>query len=277
MKVTLFRVLLGIFVLTLVLFIFTYLVPLQLLRVLLGIPFLLFFPGFVLLTVIAPERDDMSTTDRIVLSLVLSIVADSFIGFILHYTASGITLESVLFSMTIFVVFFIAAGFVRLAMLSREEEAMVDFSVDTTPASGALNAAFLTLMAVVVIGALVAGVYFALAPKSDESFTQFYIVKQDRGALYSPAESSAGDRASVVVGITNNEGDRVDYRVRATVNGERYTEIDSIALNHGQQWQEEITFPVPASGEKQIEFLLFKNQENEPYLNSLRLWISPAE
>jgi len=276
-KLALSKVLLGILILSIILFLCIYFFPLPVLRTVLGIPFLLFFPGFVLLAAIVPQREDISTTERVILSFVLSIVADSFIGLILHYTSFGITLDSILVTGTIFVELITTVALIRQALCPKDEQAILEFNMRLTyPSSGIANTAFTVIMALVLTGALATGLYFALVPKSDEAFTQFYIVEQDGGALYSPANLTPGTEATIILGITNHEGRQVNYRVQALIDGANYTEINSITLFNGQQWQEEITIPIESTGEKQVEFLLYKDNETEPYLSSLRLWINTA-
>ncbi len=104
MRVSFFKILTGIVALNLLLFIFSHILPFQPVRILLGIPFLLFFPGFVTLMAIAPRRNDLGNTERITLSFVLSVVVVSFIGFILNYTVFGVNLESITTAVAFFLV-----------------------------------------------------------------------------------------------------------------------------------------------------------------------------
>jgi len=77
--------------------------PLVPLRVILGLPFILFFPGYVLMLALFPRKERMSGIERVVLSFGLSIAVVPLLGLILNYTWWGITLESILYSMASFI------------------------------------------------------------------------------------------------------------------------------------------------------------------------------
>jgi uncharacterized membrane protein len=277
-RLVLSKVLLFILMLTLVLVLCIYLFPSQVIRIVLGVPFLFLFPGIVLMTAIAPHRNSIIGTERIILSLVLSIVIVSLIGLILNYTDFGITLDSVIFTSSLFVAVLSAVGIIRQALLPPDERAFLDLRLEiSSQASGASNTILMVIMVLVIIGAVVTGVYYGIAPKETGPFTQFYIVKQDNGAFYSPAELIVGQEASIVLGITNHEGDQIDYRVQILAEGVSYTEIDSISLSDGQEWEDKVVYPAESAGQKKIEFLLFKGGEAEPYLEPLYLWIEVSE
>ena len=63
--------------------------PSNVLRIILGIPFLLFFPGYALMAALFPKREGMYGVERIALSFGLSIAVVPLIGLILNYTHWG--------------------------------------------------------------------------------------------------------------------------------------------------------------------------------------------
>ena len=68
-------------------------------RIILGLPFILFFPGYVLLCALFPRKEDLDRFERLALSMGLSIAVTSLIGLMLNYTPFGIRLYSVTFSL----------------------------------------------------------------------------------------------------------------------------------------------------------------------------------
>ena len=78
------------------------------LRIALGLLFVLFFPGYTLLSALFPKRDDLDGIERIALSFGLSIAIVPLIGLILNYTPWGIRLYPILISITLFIL--IASG-----------------------------------------------------------------------------------------------------------------------------------------------------------------------
>lgn len=69
------------------------------LRIILGLPFILFIPGYVLIRALFVGKKDLDWIERLILSLGLSIAVTSLIGLGLNYTSFGIKLYSVTFSL----------------------------------------------------------------------------------------------------------------------------------------------------------------------------------
>ena len=70
--------------------------PSNILRIILGIPFLLLFPGYALAAALSTKGRGMDAVERVALSFGLSIAVVPLIGLILKYTPWGIRLEAVL-------------------------------------------------------------------------------------------------------------------------------------------------------------------------------------
>ncbi len=61
--------------------------PSNILRIILGLPFLLFFPGYTLVAALFTRKEGMGSIERVALSFGLSIAVVPLIGLILNYTA----------------------------------------------------------------------------------------------------------------------------------------------------------------------------------------------
>ena len=68
-------------------------------RIILGLPFILFFPGYVLICALFPRKTDLDLFERLALSMGLSMAVTSLMGLMLNYTPFGIRLYSVTFSL----------------------------------------------------------------------------------------------------------------------------------------------------------------------------------
>ena len=82
------------------------------LRVILGLPFILFIPGYILIFALFPNKKKdrgIDIIERIALSFGLSIAIVPLIGLGLNYTSWGIRLEPILLSIFIFI---IGVGFI---------------------------------------------------------------------------------------------------------------------------------------------------------------------
>lgn len=272
MKITLSKALIGIMVLNVLLFIFTYFFPVTVVRAVLGIPFILFIPGFVLLSAIIPRHDDMLTSVRLILSFVLSIIVVTCIGLFLNYTF-GIGMVSFIITGTIFVMTVSVIGIIRQSVLPPGDKSILEVSVRIiNPASGALNAFLTVIMIVVIIGALATGIYYSVSPKKTVTFTQFYIVQQADGALYA-TESNDND-ITIEVALKNQEDAQITYKIQAFIDGNIDTEIGPITLAIGEEWKDNIILRALSDKDTEVELQLFKNNEDKPYLDSLRIWVN---
>ena len=92
----------------------TFLFPNDIVRIVLGLPFVFFLPGFALVSALYPKREWIDKVERIVLSLSLSIAIVSLIGFILSYSHWGLELHVVLYSIAFFTIVTSTIALIRL-------------------------------------------------------------------------------------------------------------------------------------------------------------------
>lgn len=92
----------------------TVLFPLEIFRIVLGLPFVLFFPGFTLISALFPKREWMNNIERVILSFGISIATVTFIGLILNFTPWGLRIEVVLYSVASFTIITSIIAWVRL-------------------------------------------------------------------------------------------------------------------------------------------------------------------
>ena len=72
----------------------------NILRKVIGLPFILFFPGYSFISFLFPERRELDTIERVALSFGLSIAITPLIGLALNYTPFGIRLTPILLSLS---------------------------------------------------------------------------------------------------------------------------------------------------------------------------------
>jgi len=73
-------------------------------RIILGLPLVLFLPGYSLIAALFPGKDDLDAIERIALSFGLSIAITPLLGLALNYTPFGIRLSPVLIVLSVFTV-----------------------------------------------------------------------------------------------------------------------------------------------------------------------------
>ena len=130
------------------------------------------------------------------------------------------------------------------------------------------------ILVVAILGALGVLSYFIVAPNVGERFTEFYILGLGGKATDYPKEIRVGEEGKVIVGIMNHEHEVVRYRVEVKIDGVKDNEVGPVVLANEQRWEEVVTFTPDKAGDNQkVEFILYKNEEAEPSLKLLHLWI----
>lgn len=246
-------------------------------RIILGLPFLLFFPGYTLVAALFPKKGSLGGVERVALSFGLSIAVVPLIGLILNYTPWGIRLEPILIALAVFIIATSGIAWYRREKLAPEERfrglsnVRLPFFQDWQKQSLADNV--LSLMLTVVIAVAIGTLGYVVAtPKVGEKFTEFYILGPNGQAKNYPTELKAGEEGKVILGIVNHEQEEVSYKVELWVDGEDRDEI-IVELENEGKWEQEVGFVPQEVGRQKVEFVLYKN--GEPYFEEpLHLWIN---
>jgi uncharacterized membrane protein len=274
------KILIAIIVVTLLLFplaAFTSGVP----RIIFGLCLVLFFPGYTLLSALFPRKGDLAGVERIALSFGLSIAVVPLIGLILNYTLWGITLYSILISITGFILACSAVAWRRQLRLPLEERFSItfNFKLPQWAGMGKLDKALSVGLAVAIVASLGFLAYVIAQPKPSEKFTEFYILGPEGKAENYPRELMVGEEATVILGIVNHEHQPTSYRVEIDINGNRDKELAIGILADEEKWEQEVSFALDEAGLNQkIEFWLYKGEEIEPCLKEpLHLYIDARQ
>lgn len=273
----------GILSLTLILVI--YALPDSVLRIIIGLPFILFFPGYSALSVLFPGSKDLETIERVALSFGLSIAISPLVGFGLNYTPFGIRLAPILFSLAALNIALSAGGLYRR---DRAEAPYLPF--DPAAVWSKYSAQFtaekgvdklLTIVLVIsILSSVIALVYVVAVPRQGESFTEFYILGPGGNATGYPRNLTVGQDASVIIGIANHEHRTVRYTVElwlvnmsfmdnvTQVHAMYFFDSLNVTLPHTEvdlegewqpQWELPYEFNVTIDGNYKLWFLLFKD------------------
>lgn len=213
------------------------------LRIVLGLPFVLFIPGYAFIAALFPEAgegpvveedgDELEAEDgrggidgieRVALSFGLSIAVVPLIGLVLNFTPWGIRLVPIIVSVSGFTLIAVAVGAVRRWELPEEERFAVPYRSWLAAGRAELfepdDRADAVLNVVLVLSILLAvsSVGYAVAvPKQGESFSEFYLLTENEtGSLVAddyPTEFTQGESRELVVGIGNHEHEQVNYSV----------------------------------------------------------------
>lgn len=276
MKIDNQKILLGIIVLTLFVFpvvAFTSGAA----RACLGFLFVIFFPGYGLVSALFPKRADLGGVERIALSFGLSIAIVPIIGLALNYTPWGIRLYPVAVGIALFIVITSIVGWYRQRRLPVPDRSSVTLkaSLPSWAGMGKLDKGLSVFMVVAIVVALGSLGYVVAKPEEGNRFTEFYILGAEGKAEDYPKQLLLGEPIDVVVGVANYEYVQASYRVVVTIDGNKCEELNIGTLAHKEKREERVSFIPQAVGAKQkVEFYLYKNGEDEPYYDDpLHLYI----
>ena len=96
-------------------------------RIILGLPLVLFLPGYALIAALFPRKDDLDGIERVALSFGLSIAITPLLGLALNYTPFGIRLTPVLIVLSVFTIALAIGAYVRRSRISKEDRFVVAF------------------------------------------------------------------------------------------------------------------------------------------------------
>ena len=249
------------------------------LRLLLGVPLVLFIPGYLVVAALFPGKGDIDTPERIALSLGLSIAIVPLIGLGLNYTPWGIRLEPVILSLALFSLACAALAHLRRAALPAGERYTPPFRETVraareglfSPGSTRVDRALSVLLVIAIAGALSATLWVLAVPREGERFTEFYLLGGKGMAADYPDRIVVGRNASVVIGIGNHEYRPVNYTVETwlldmefngTMNSSRILSMERldripVHLGHNETALLPYSFTAPGTGYNRVEFLLF--------------------
>ena len=270
------------------------------LRVVFGLPLVLFLPGYAFVAALFPEagegpagaaadgavdrrREGIDGIERVALSFGLSIAIVPLIGLVLNFTPWGIRLLPILVSVSGFTLVAVGVAAVRRWALPREDRFEVPYRAWIRAGMTALlepesrtDAALNVLLVLSLLLATGSVAYAVAVPKQGEAFTEFYLLTRDDGELVAadyPTEFVRGESKPLVVGIGNHEHERVSYtvvielqRVEFAGNDTRVIEereLDRLGaqLAHNETWHHDYAVEPTLVGDRlRLLFLLYVDE-----------------
>ncbi|MCL0056132.1 DUF1616 domain-containing protein [Dehalococcoidia bacterium] len=281
MRIKIQNELLAINILSVVLILTISFFPIQALRIILGLPFILFFPGYTLIAALFPKKSGLDAIERVALSFGLSIAVVPLIGLVLNYTPWGIRLYPILVSLTVFIATMSVIAWYRRHGLPEQEKLNLILNLSLPRQESGLDRALSIVLILAIVGAIGTLGYVIASPRVGERFTEFYILGLEGKAEGYPTELTVGEEGRVILGITNREHEIMGYEVKIKVDGVLQQRIGPVELEHEESWREQVGFIPREPGKNQrVEFVLYKirtlGTEDEPG-PTLHLWIDVKE
>jgi len=276
------------------------------LRIVFGVPVILFIPGYALIAALFPAAKDIDGIERIALSFGLSIAVVPLIGLALNYTPWGIRLDPIVISLTIFTLCMCIAAQYRRARIPAAERFTVPFSAlrqsvaaEFFPKeSTRLDRVLSIVLLITILAAVATTVYVIVVPKEGEKFTEFFILGKDQKAAAYPTRLMVGENSSLFIGIGNHEYRTIPYTVETWLESMTFDEKTNtsslqamdrldrfvVPVSHNQTVITPYSFSAKKTGYNRIEFLLFNgtapddrikgmDRINQSY-RDLHLWVS---
>ena len=262
-------------------------------RIIIGLPFIFFIPGYILIFALFPARKTdrgIDVIERIALSFGLSIAIISLIGLGLNYTPWGIRLESILLSIFVFVIGIGAIAIYRWFRSPLEKRFYLPLDYFLPKSESKLDRVLTVIVLISLILAVAIPIYVIITPKIGEQFTGIYLLELDHKTEEYPRNLSVGENIEGIIGIINHEYKTINYTIEIwLINQSIYynksendnkTIIDHMwfvdkvttTLKHTNldikrpwdiQWEYNFSFTMNRKGFFKLAFLLFKTPTEE--------------
>lgn len=243
-------------------------------RIILGLPFVLLFPGYALISVLFPEKERLGGVERLALSLGLSLAIIPIMGLIMNYTF-GVNINSALYSLAGFVLLFSIIGIIRQRGLTDAEKHSFTISFEWFGRQSILERILSVILVLVACGTIGVLVYTMAVPKTGSEYSELYILNSQGNTDNFPSDIQIGDTESVIVVIINHENRTADYRIEIQIDNDPNDDIepitldtiDNITLENEEKYEASASFTPQTTGDGQkVYFILFKDGGTEPYL-----------
>lgn len=250
------------------------------LRTILGIPMILFIPGYVLIAVLFPKNDDLESIERIALSFGLSIAVVPLLGLLLNFTF-GIKILPILLILCFYTIVLIFIAARRREKLPLEERFNIHSSHVYELIQNEINVkrgkTELILIGILIFSiAMVFGMIFFITAthKVGERYTEFYILGPEGKAENYPPILKYQNPVTIPVGVINHEYAPVNYTVQVALD-RRVLKDTWFELNNNKTWENNITFAPDMEGTNiKLEFWLFKEDNFTAPYRELYLWVN---
>jgi Predicted membrane protein len=255
-------------------------------RNILGLPLVLFLPGYALIAALFPAKYDLDGIERAALSFGLSIAVVPLIGLGLNYTPWGIRTLPILISLSAFTFIMCGLAYLRRASLPESEAFDISFKAAALSlkaevmetSESRLDRALTVFLIISILLSIATLAYVVVSPKEGEHFTEFYLLGPEGKADNYTTNYTLGQSGTVIVGVVNHEYRPVNYTMEVTLENKSLflpENVKHINLAHNETWKEPVTIMPPLEGKNlKLQFLLFNDTEKSVPYRDLHLWVN---
>jgi len=255
------------------------------LRIILGLPFIIFIPGYILIFALFPTKKTdrgIDLLERVTLSFGFSIAFIPLIGLGLNYTSWGIRLESILLCIFVFIIFVGTLAIYRWFNANIDDRFKISLDLSKLKSKGKPDNILTVLIIISILLALMAVAYTSITVTKEEKFTEFYVLPTDRNTTHYIKNLNIGEKYNLIIGVLNHEYKTIDYVIeiwlinqstyynelenenKTIINNMWFVDKIPITLNHKDfektlttQWEYNYSFSINRIGSFKLVFLLF--------------------
>jgi uncharacterized membrane protein len=244
-----------------------------------ALPVVLFIPGYCLLAALFPKNNDIGLSERIALSIGISIAVVLLIGLLLNFTPRGIRFDSVVIAITGLTCTLVLVAHYRRAVLPSQSRFSMPFSeiVSTVreglfpPESDRVDRLLSGILALVLLIAIATTIYVIASPKESEHFSEFFILGEKGMAADYPNLIVVGQNYPMFIGVGNHEYRNMSYTIETWASLTEFDNVtnsttilamdlldhQSLVLFHNETREIPYNLSLNKSSYNRVEFLLF--------------------
>jgi uncharacterized membrane protein len=188
----------------------------DILQMILGLPFLLFIPGYLFFLAVVPSHSAKSDIDAIhiiAISIGLSIALVSLDGILLFFTPLGFTLLSIVSSLELVVLICGIVALYRKRKLPHQNQVSLPLSKPLLEVHSRGDKILLAILFLAIMMTIFTAVFISFLPTRQESFTEFYILDESGKVYNYPKNITVAQDTTFTLGLINQEHKTMDYTI----------------------------------------------------------------
>lgn len=185
-------------------------------RLLLGLPVVLFIPGYLLSYSLFPLQTTgmkIDTIQRIALSFAFSLGIIPIIGFFLNQTPLGLQNTQILISLHLVIVILGLVALFRWHQTPRDKRVITTINLFFPKLEKNLDSLLTVILVVMIIITSITVTYALFSPNAEKPFTEFYLLNKEGLAADYHRNLVIAENSSVIIGIANHEYKPIAYTI----------------------------------------------------------------
>lgn len=247
-------------------------------QILLAIPVLLLFPGYLLSIALFVGAGQLDWISRLGISIVLSMVHVVFCGLCLYFAKIPIERASLLAAFTALLCVWTAIAVVRRSLLPASEAFLplcrlraFFFNVDRLGLQERVLFGLISFFAAASLSAILFAVF---TMRSTEHFTELSIINPVTGRSDLPLVVSENGHYELFVTVSNKEAQGHTYTLTVVGDNGFTQNIPVKRLETGESWNQTLRIPVQSMRPlNHLQILLFLDSSNGRPYRDVHLWL----